>query len=340
MKRIITSIVAVAATVGTLGQTPNPVKLSDENLKGNVFAVKYGKYEYKENFGEPTTGQVQEIHSTFYNETGNPVIFRTIRPARPMFVNSSALFYEPSDGNTLVTTLGISSSMKYEKYENVSSTLLNDNDTFENLMQNELGYGEKCSKQGRIESTFDKNGVRIKYDVYIASGRLDGKEVGKPVGNGTYEFTIYDWQGESREKSTRTFVNGKLTKKTSPNDGRINIGGRIGSPESGTYTYDSNGRLTHLLRWNKHETKYIYNDKGDLLHTSNKDFKIWSDGFFYENYKYDSHGNWIYRTWGPKAGKPEYIETREIIYCDTKDELKEKAGHLLQTVGDIIKAKQ
>ncbi|MBQ9679038.1 MAG: hypothetical protein IJV44_12980 [Prevotella sp.] len=338
MKRIIASIVAVTATVGALGQ--NPVKLSDDNLKGNVFAVKYGKYEYKENFGEPTTGQVQEIYSTFYNEVGNSIIFRKIRVARPMFVDSYALFYESNGENTLVTSLGISSSIDFKKYDDISSALNIDNDTFEKLMQSELGYGQECRKAGRYESTFDKNGVRIKYDIYIPSGRLDGKEVGKSVGNGTYEFAIYDWQGESREKSTRTFANGKLTKKSSPNDGRINIGGSIESPESGTYTYDSNGRLTHLIRWNKHETKYIYNDKGDLSHTSNKDFKIWSDGYFYENYKYDSHGNWIFRTWGAKAGEPKYIETREIIYCDTKDELKGKAEQLLQTVGDIIKAKQ
>ena len=94
------------------------------------------------------------------------------------------------------------------------------------------------------------------------------------------------------------------------------------------------------LNNNPNNNENSYNDKGDLSHTSNKDFKIWSDGYFYENYKYDSHGNWIFRTWGAKAGEPKYIETREIIYCDTKDELKGKAEQLLQTVGDIIKAKQ
>ena len=43
-----------------------------------------------------------------------------------------------------------------------------------------------------------------------------------------------------------------------------------------------------------------------------------------QNYKYDDHGNWIYRVYVGNGELSRQIETREIIYCNSADEVKSR----------------
>ena len=86
-------------------------------------------------------------------------------------------------------------------------------------------------------------------------------------------------------------------------------------------------------------TNLIYinsNDKGDVTKMSKKPFKTWVDGYCYENYVYDDHGNWISRTRGTHPGEPNVIEKRVIVYTDSKEDLAQKATALIQAVEPIV----
>jgi hypothetical protein len=58
----------------------------------------------------------------------------------------------------------------------------------------------------------------------------------------------------------------------------------------------------------------------------------------YTDYKYDDKGNWTYRI-DTKSNR-KYIEIREIIYCNSKEELQQKAAALRQSAGELVKSKQ
>lgn len=71
--------VGLAMSANAFCQSVEPTTLKDDNLKGNVLAVKLGTYEYKENFGEPVAGNVKGSPvETFYDEQGRSVLRRTL----------------------------------------------------------------------------------------------------------------------------------------------------------------------------------------------------------------------------------------------------------------------
>ena len=59
MKRICVTFATALISTATFSQV-EPTTVKNEHLKGNVLSVAYTKYDYKENFGEPTEGKIQE----------------------------------------------------------------------------------------------------------------------------------------------------------------------------------------------------------------------------------------------------------------------------------------
>ncbi len=350
MKRLFVSFAVVAASVcqafGQIQYIPAKLpfdgnlygvlqtKLSDDNLKGNVLAVAYTASEYKENFGEPTEGQVWERMTTFYDEAGTSFLSRKNDGSS---AGESYLFSkEAVENGVKVTSIGVKSSFTGEDVNLMNAAMSKPDWSFEQMLQGS-NWRYECEN---YEAVYDKNGVRIKLDLKDTSKekKIKSRELGKQTGNNVYEFVIYNARGESVETSTRTYSNGRLIKKSSPQDRFSRVNADIQSPMSGTYTYNQAGRPVNFKKFNnQEEEKYVYNAKGDLLNTSTKKYSGWDDGNFYENYKYDEQGNWIYRTWAREKGKPFRIEKRVIVYCSTKEELKEKAAEISQKAGDIIR---
>lgn len=345
MKKILFSLVALVAATNVFGQEPEPTKLRDANLKGNVLAVQYGKFEYKENFGEPTAGDVRELNSTFYDEKGRSILYRTLSYGYDRTYAHSYLFEYADEGNNVkVSRPSLQTVNTRDVYTAYEQALLAANGAFEELMRttpNKDNHNNTCFPYLLSEYTYDNAQVQILYDLkYSRDNKLKAKVVAKPIGGGMYEFTIYKENGEVGEKSKRTFKNGMLVKMEKERMGLIHYRGDIPSPEAGTYTYDTKGNLTHILLANNEERKYDFNEKGDIIKESKKVYKTWSNTFFYENYKYDEQGNWISRTVGSDAGKPQFIEKRVITYCSGADELKEKAAQVQATAGQAIKVEQ
>ena len=306
-----------------------PVNLSEGNFKGNVLGVVFVTCQYKENFGEPTEGDVYERIATFYDETGNSFLRRKLNQSD----YACTYFYDKnaSDGGLLVTAFGVGGNIGGPNLQDGIEAMSKLDGSFENAIKNVY-----VTKHDIYEGLYDKNGVRIKLDLFGSGKKLKSREIGKLTGNNTYEFDLYNNWGESIEKSTRTFSNGRLLKKTSPQF--VSVRADIISPKNGTYTYDKAGRIIHYIKPNnQEEEKYFYNPKGDLTHTSSKKYTGWVDRNFYENYKYDSHGNWVYRTFAREKGKPVRIEKRTIIYCDSKEEIKQKTIDLIKTAGELVK---
>lgn len=67
-KNVLLTAAAALMSIAASAQIPaEPKRLADDNLTGNVLAVKYGKYQYLENFGEPTTGKIEDENVRFYD---------------------------------------------------------------------------------------------------------------------------------------------------------------------------------------------------------------------------------------------------------------------------------
>ena len=122
---------------------------------------------------------------------------------------------------------------------------------------------------------------------------------------------------------------------------------KLAAPEAGNYKYDSKNHLISFVTQSakerdKEETKYYHNEKGDIVKITKTMYlnKLERPIAFYENYKYDEQGNWIYRTYGTNAGEPAFIEKRVITYCNHADQLKEKALLLQTTAGKAINNEQ
>ena len=59
LKKTIMGFDGLAMSANAFCQSVEPTTLKDDNFKGNVIAVKFGTYEYKENFGKPVAGNVK-----------------------------------------------------------------------------------------------------------------------------------------------------------------------------------------------------------------------------------------------------------------------------------------
>lgn len=336
MKKLFLFLLAISFANVSFGQKPTTLK--ENNLNGNVLLMSYGRFVYEENFGEPKPGRTEEMYSYVFNGDGYSVLQRIEK--NNMFADSYLQKYELSDGNRKIVAVGISSSIPKGKLDLFDKALTKIDNSYESEIKT-IKDG-KFLATNRYEYTYDSNNVLVRQEILGTlnyEGRIEGREIGKQTGNGTYDFTIYRASGESMEKTIRTYVNGLLTVKKLNQPYATGIGGSIEPDKNGTYKYDKNGHLISFIKEphsRQEETKYVYNDKGDILKVIEVSYNgSQSVSRFYENYKYDSHGNWIYRTYGIKAGIPKYIEKREIIYGSDKDDVNSQADSLVQSVGEI-----
>lgn len=353
-----------------LGQSMNPLlelpfvnpaqvkTVKGEGLKGNVLAVKYGKYVYKENFGEPEAGAPWNYWSSYFDENGKVVIQRTIGYGSEMgeYTNERVISYmfiysEDGEGQT-VKAFGIEALGKTSGMEQALLTT----DNFEDQIMKMPPYTSEPGKSNKHEMKFTKNGILTLYNYYSYQGSLEEKLIGKQNADKSWKFTKYKSSGEACEENTRTFnANGQLTKleysQYGPNHYQYN--GTIKTAPAGIYKYDAKGRLLSFQNpkepFNMTYT-VVYNDKGDMTNVVASWEKSGRPGTpkkkekeekqEYSDYVYDSHGNWIQRVVWNHQQKPRFIEKREIIYCDSKEELKAKAAEVYQAAGAKIKAQQ
>ena len=370
MKKVLLSLAVMAIATTAMGQAMNPAlgqqmnpvielpyvlpagikNVKEENLKGNVLAVKYSKYVYKENFGEPQAGEPYNYWTTYFDENGRSIIQRTVGFGSRLNSSSevrgySYLFEYTQNGEELsVTALGIESSRNSSTLEQA----LLSTDGFEALLS---------GASNKHEMKFTKNGILVLHNYYSLRGTLEEKLVGKQNADKTWTFTKYKESGDACEVNTRTFnTNGQLTKleysQYGPNNNRA--GGEIKTPPAGTYGYDVKGRWISFQEQkavNNMKYQLIYNDHGDFTHAvatwtkrsgvaAAKNIQQKDESKEYSDYVYDSHGNWISRVVWNHQSKPRFIEKREIIYCDSKEELKEKAAQIYESAGGKIKAHQ
>ena len=352
MKKILFCFVVILVSSNVLSQEPVPTKLSDANLKGNVLSVVYGKYQFKENFGEPTTGKVEQVKATYYNEKGWSVLIRDIQISTSyLLANSYLVTYEKDGEFQKVKVVGIGATNNPSDLNNYLPTFGSNESSFEQLMKSIPKQFSGCQPTNWSEFVLDKFGVIIQYDLHRnkwSNGKLIEKLVAKPVENGSYNFVIYKESGDAVSKTKRTFYQGLLTKVEDANKGRLtNYRPKFATPEAGIYKYDPKNNLVSFVTQsanerNKEETKYYYNDKGDIVKVTKTMYfnKLERPVSFYENYKYDDQGNWIYRTYGTNVGEPLFIEKRVITYCSSVDELKEKALQLQANAGQTINNEQ
>ena len=142
--------------------------MRDANLKGNVLAVQYGKYEYKENFGEPTAGGMYEMNATFYDELGRSILYRSVVVSSGDVFPKSFLFeYEDDGGNLKVIRRSVSTTNKSNEVGKYQQVILSADGHFEKLMQTLQGsYGRDAFyPQNSAEFVFDKNQVMTSHTI-------------------------------------------------------------------------------------------------------------------------------------------------------------------------------
>lgn len=337
MKKIIISIAATFVSFAAFSQV-EPTNVKNEHLKGNVLSVAYTKYDYKENFGEPTEGNIQEQSAIIFDEQGRSVLIRKKKGYLPI---SFVLSYSQDGANTKINVTELTSKDRM------------DEDTFAQLASDpssslENTYSQNSWPQIRGEITCDANGVIVKHDVYkklaqTVNEALICRRTAKPAGNGMYECKIYNERGETEFDFKETYKDGGLTFLDNPSEFmHISSGDiKIRPRHAGTYEYNAIGLVTKYVQQNKNmpmEYLYSYNDKGDLIKVTcgqaGKGEKYQNLEEEYDNYKYDDHGNWVYRTVAYQPGKPKYIEKRQITYCSSPDEIKQKLSGLNVTIPD------
>ena len=309
----------IAADIRRLELYPADISTaSQKNLKGIVFSVTHGIYEYKENFGDPAPGNLEQGVVTYYDETGSPI-------------------------KATGTSYGYST-------------------TYVHNYTNEGGQKKvtSVSESKTLERTYTGDIVTT-YTVYHGNQRsIEEKLVGKQNADKTWSFKWYGSDGNLIREDTRTYdVKGRITKLVIPNGVKYgHADDYIHLPLEGIFKYDDKGRLISYQRINKNNSRerdltdlIVYNEKGDLVKTiatgrivdisnagrvnykgkSAPDRKFRDEHSEYENYKYDDHGNWIYRVFvgNGNSNIARKIEKREIVYCNSVDELKAKAAEVV-----------
>ena len=346
MKKILLSfVVCIAATCfasNDLWKEKKPTTLRDDNLKGNVLSVKCFTYVYQTKFGEPTLGPMFEMETTAYDDKGRSILYRYVRKSSG-YLYPYAFYFEYEDGENVKVTrpafLAIHSEQHLEAYE---KTIFSLDASFEHTMKTLLGNEGRTTwyKESSAEFIYDRNQVLTSYTIFDGS-EIEQKMKGTPTGTeGVYNFAIYYRDGSKGAESQRTYSNGLLTKEAHK---YIRSTKKIKFGEEGTFTYDKNGQLIlKLLDQGQREVKYERNAQGDVVKIFNRTqdrgkWKNWVERGHYDNYQYDDHGNWITRAYWKTPEEPSYFEKREIIYCESTDELKEKASALQRTVRPYFK---
>lgn len=314
-KTIICTLFAILLSLPAYCQ--DPTTLSDNNLKGKVLCVKLTTYEYSENFGEPTTGKIK-THPviTFFDEEGRSVVVRKFsRWSADEVGVETYLFGNTRDESTLtIKRQGIGFQCKYDN--SLESALLVADDSFENKAL-ELSGGSYVNKQSILENIYDANNALITSTLTDYREKIVGKYVAKPVEPGKYAWTYYLPSGESSDQGNAEYKDGRIVKMSAKSDGVVNKPKKLTIPLSGSYTYDSDGRLTNLAQ-QKEEIKYQLNSHGDVEKTMKLIYGKWIDDASFSDYVYDSQGNWISRVAISASGR-KTIEKREIKYTSDID---------------------
>ena len=360
MKKLFLSIIVFMATSSAFagfGWQAEFTNVQDENLKGNVIAVLYSRYEYKENFGEPVPGKLERMYATFYDENGRSILNRSLFADSGYYSEAQSTLFDYTNDASGITVHRpmITWRGKANEFDLYFSKILSLDNSYEQTMVSNEGCGNYLT----IDYKYDANKVLTTYTMLDSNNKIVAKLVAKPTGNGNYEYAIYNASGEATEKGVRTYKNGKLVKVDKP-ESRFRFSRDIVSFKMGNYTYDPKGRIIQYCQladnnqdggiapFDSQGRKYVYNQQGDEIQWINgswgwgkdKGKMIWPDPkTIYTEYKYDENGNWISRI-DTKENNRKYIETRQIIYCSSKEELQQIAASLRQSAGDIVKSKQ
>lgn len=348
------AFVASTSVFAGFGWQSEFTNVQDNNLKGNVIAVLYSKYEYKENFGEPVPGKLQRMYVTFYDENGRSFLNRDLYSDGSYYTEAqSTLFDYTSDASgTTVHRPQITCRTDGKDINNYLPMLMALDNSFEQRMVS----NSKCSNYLTIDYKYDKDQVLTTYTM-LSNSKIVAKLVAKPTVAGVYEYTIYKASGDATEKGIRTYKNGKLIKVEKPNK-MLMHSIDIESMPMGSYSYNANGKIQQYCQitelntdgWGRGNTpgrKFVYNQQGDEIQWidghwgwgKDKGKMLWGDPRdIYIDYKYDANGNWIYRV--DTQNNNKYIEIREIIYCSSKEELQQKSSALRQSAGELINSKQ
>lgn len=355
MKKNVFFTLAIALmSVTAVAQIPaEPKHLADDNLSGNVLAVKYGKYQYLENFGEPTTGRTETENVRFYDELGRSIFYRrALKEGSYLLVESYMIDYVVENDVTKVTSVGMATNNDVDNYSAYAAVYLKPDASFENLMKTLKANFSGCNPTDHSALTIDANGVTTLYDIYYnkwSNHKLKSRQKGNPTGTpGVYDFVSYKESGEISEKTVRSFSKGRVTKVEKPNLGGLGWKNAIPSIEPGTYVYDAKGRLTTFTNQykevrDKKVRKYYLNEHGDVMkitETTEIPKHMERETWLYWGYQYDAQGNWIYRIIGTDKDSPKYIEKREIVYGSSSEDIRSQNERLLQSAGNLIKAEQ
>ena len=339
MKRHVSAFAAIIISTAAFCQLPTTVKELD--LKGNVLSLAYYKYEYKENFGEPTEGNLETINSTFFDETGRSIVERT------GFVMSSGSEIRPYTYLFSYSTDGDNTKIDYVEKKNKDripmSQYLNQFGKAAPEIENQ--YNEDSWPKKRVEIYKNADDVIVKFDIFNKTAQAEAEKlvyrrIAKPLGNGVYEYTVYNKYGETAVTYRETYKNSLLVSIDNKDRREYKFSDghpiKITTHAPGNKTYNAKGQIVSYTDASStsmtFEYKCYYNDKGDLEKvTCGQLGKPANDHEIYGNYKYDSNGNWIYRT--VFCGYQKYIEKRVIEYCVSTDELKTKS-HFLEAPVD------
>jgi hypothetical protein len=352
MRKITAIVAALMVSMAVWSEDiPSPTTAKKANLKGNVLACMHGKYDYKENFGEPTTGRCQFVNTTFYNEKGQSVLLRKLIPDGSNVYTYSFYFeYSESDTDTKVTSAGLQVTNNSDYLSKYLAIANQANGQFEASMSSFPNLYGGCNPTDHSEFTYDKGNIMTVWSLFYnkySNNKIKAKYVAKATDNNTYNCTIYKENGDAAERSTRTYTNGLLVKKIVDNPAQIGFKPVIPTAKNGTYKYDANGHVVSYAEQHKDgsnfkTTKWYYNDKGDLTKiTETSSYNnLEREAWIYTDYKYDEHGNWVYRCVGTDPTRLKYIETRQIVYCGSSDEVKNNIATLIGSAGQTIKTAQ
>ena len=325
MKRIIVSLVATLTTSFAFSQEPTTVQ--KENLKGNVFSVMTSKYDYSENFGNPTEGKLRKKDITLFDQYGRAFLYNFDDNS---FGDCFGIVIYKVDGENTVAEVSMLNLQKS----------LEDVGTINELLNNQV-----LKELDRKKREFVYNsGIMVRLDILERSYptskyELTYRKAAKLIGDGTYECKLYRKNGQSYLDFTETYnTNRQLIELDNERQfNRVSSYDKaIAISDAGKYQYNNKGQLvsyTQQKNSDPDKKEYIYNDHGDLtqsntlvFHRGRKEY-VKNRGLIYDNYKYDNNGNWIYRM--VSNGKENlYIEKRQIEYCNTSEEIESKAKEL------------
>ena len=233
MKRIIVSLVATLTTSFAFSQEPTTVQ--KENLKGNVFSVMTSKYDYSENFGNPTEGKLRKKDITLFDQYGRAFLYNFDDNS---FGDCFGIVIYKVDGENTVAEVSMLNLQKS----------LEDVGTINELLNNQV-----LKELDRKKREFVYNsGIMVRLDILERSYptskyELTYRKAAKLIGDGTYECKLYRKNGQSYLDFKETYnTNGQLIELD--NERQFN---RVSSYDKAIVISDAG--------------KYQYNNKGQLV---------------------------------------------------------------------------